>query len=260
MKYFIVADVHGYYDEMKAALDAAGFDPENENHTLISLGDAIDRGKRPNEVIKYFVNLPRKILIRGNHEDLLDDLMKEVGPGMHDMQNGTYDTLVELASKHHKVNYGTKISKSYAQYMGFDELSGYARKEKTYRQYKEMLVDCAEIGDYIFVHGWIPTYSTPDFYKGKIVHIENYMENWRAANEKEWKAARWTNGFACTVREVFEPNKIIVCGHWHTSAWHEYYEGTAPFTKNDIFYHKNMIAVDGCTALTKKVNVLVLDI
>ena len=24
MKYFVVADVHGFYDEMKAALDAAG--------------------------------------------------------------------------------------------------------------------------------------------------------------------------------------------------------------------------------------------
>ena len=67
MKYFVVADVHGFYDEMKAALDEAGFDPENENHTLISCGDVIDRGKRPNEVVKYLVNLPRKILIRGNH-------------------------------------------------------------------------------------------------------------------------------------------------------------------------------------------------
>lgn len=260
MKYFVVADVHGFYDEMKAALDAAGFDPENENHTLISLGDAIDRGKRPNEVIKYFVNLPRKILIRGNHEDLLDDLMKEVGPGMHDMQNGTYDTLVQLASKHHKVNYGTNITKSYAQYMEFDELSGYARKEKTYRQYKNMLVDYAEIGNYIFVHGWIPTHTTIDVFKGKIIHIDSYMENWRNQNEKEWKSARWTNGFDCTVKGIFESNKIIVCGHWHSSAWHEFYEGTKPFVNNDIYIGENVIAVDGCTALSKKVNVLVLDI
>lgn len=260
MKYFVVADVHGFYDEMKAALDAAGFDPENENHTLISLGDAIDRGKRPNEVIKYFVNLPRKILIRGNHEDLLEDLMVSYAPMMHDMQNGTYDTLVQLASKHHKVNYGTNITKSYAQYMDFEELSGFARKEKTYRQYKNMLVDYVEIGNYIFVHGWIPSIVKLDLNGGKLVRQYQYINNWREADEKEWKSARWTNGFEATINSIFEPNKIIVCGHWHASAWHEHYEGTKPFENNDTYIGEHVIAMDTCTVLSKKVNVLVLDI
>ena len=31
-KYFIVADVHGFYDEMIDALNEAGFDKNNENH------------------------------------------------------------------------------------------------------------------------------------------------------------------------------------------------------------------------------------
>ena len=39
MRYFVVTDVHGFYDEMIEALDIAGFDPNNENHWLISLGD-----------------------------------------------------------------------------------------------------------------------------------------------------------------------------------------------------------------------------
>ena len=48
------------------------------------------------------------MLVRGNHEDLMDELMDSPwGPMMgHDHSNGTYNTLIELASKHHKVNYG----------------------------------------------------------------------------------------------------------------------------------------------------------
>lgn len=260
MKYFVVADVHGYYDEMKAALDAAGFDPDNEDHTLISCGDAIDRGPRPNEVIKYFVNLPRKILIRGNHEDLMDQLMNSPdGAHMNDHHNGTYNTLVELASKHHKVNYGTKISKTLATYMEWDELVKFAKAEKTYRAYRKLLVDYAEIGDHIFVHGWIPNFSKLDLNGGKIVRIYKYMDNWRQAGPAEWDNARWTSGVDCCVQEIFEPNKKIVCGHWHAAAWHTIYEDAMPLTDHTIYQDKWVVALDACTALSKKVNVYIFE-
>jgi serine/threonine protein phosphatase 1 len=260
MKYFVVADVHGFYDEMKAALDEAGFDPENENHTLISCGDVIDRGKRPNEVIKYLVNLPRKILIKGNHEDLLDDLIKSTGPMMHDMQNGTYDTLVQLASKHHKVNYGTKISKSLAQYTDWEDLARWARAERTYQKYKSLLVDYAEIGNYIFVHGWIPVYSSMDYNGGQWGHKYSYRHDWRNSTESQWKDARWVSGIACTMQEVFEPGKKIVCGHWHAAAWHTTYEGAPSMTDHSIYENNNVVALDTCTVLSKKVNVFVFEV
>jgi serine/threonine protein phosphatase 1 len=71
--FFVVSDIHGFYKEMRDALDEAGFDPNNENHWLISCGDNWDRGPNPLEVMKYFRTLPRKILIRGNHEDLFEE-------------------------------------------------------------------------------------------------------------------------------------------------------------------------------------------
>lgn len=259
MRYFIVADVHGFYDEMKAALDAAGFNPETD--TLISCGDAIDRGPRPNEVIKFFVNLPHKILIRGNHEDLMDDLMENpYGPLGHDISNGTYNTLIELASKHSKVNYGTKISKMYARYMEWEDLVKYARSEKTYRVYRDLLVDYAEIGKYIFVHGWIPCFEDGTFIGSTLVKEFSYNPDWRKASKKEWNEARWTYGLDATRQEIFEPNKTIVCGHIHASAWHEYYENAAKFENNGIFENENVVALDACTALSKKVNVLVLEL
>lgn len=30
-KLYIISDVHGFYDEMRTALDKAGFDPTDEN-------------------------------------------------------------------------------------------------------------------------------------------------------------------------------------------------------------------------------------
>ena len=260
MKYFVVADVHGFYDEMKVALDAAGFDPENENHTLVSCGDAIDRGPRPNEVIKYFVNLPRKVLVRGNHEDLMDELMDNpYGPYPNDHSNGTYNTLVELASKHSKVNYGTKISKTLATYMEWDELSKFAKAEKTYRAYRELLVDYFETEHYIFVHGWIPCFYKKDLDSGKWVHRYKYMDGWRNAGPLEWDSARWSSGIECTINEIFEPNKTIVCGHWHAAAWHTVYEDAKSYADHSPYVSKNVIALDTCTALSKKVNVFVIE-
>ena len=68
MKYFCVSDVHGYYDQLLDALEKAGFDQTNPEHTLISCGDHFDRGRQPVEVMNYLMALPRKILIRGFHE------------------------------------------------------------------------------------------------------------------------------------------------------------------------------------------------
>lgn len=260
MKYFVVADVHGFYDQMKQALDAAGFDPENPNHTLVSCGDAIDRGPRPNEVIKYFVNLPRKILIRGNHEDLLKELLTSgYGPQMHDYQNGTMGTVVELASKHNKVTRGTTISKTLASYMDWEELSGYAAAEKTYRQYEKLLVDYFETEHYIFVHGWIPTLIKIDKVRGQRVTTYEYQDNWRNASAKDWDNARWSSGIACTIQEAFDPQKTIVCGHWHAAAWHTAYEGAEPYADHSPYVSDKVVALDTCTALSKKVNVYVIE-
>lgn len=44
MKYFIVSDVHSFYDEMMTALNESGFDKTNPDHIFVSLGDLLDRG------------------------------------------------------------------------------------------------------------------------------------------------------------------------------------------------------------------------
>ena len=75
MKMFVVSDVHGFYDEMKLALDDAGFDRNNPDHFFISLGDLLDRGPQAAKCLEFVMGLnpERRVLIRGNHEDLMEE-------------------------------------------------------------------------------------------------------------------------------------------------------------------------------------------
>lgn len=63
--------------------------------------------------------------------------------------------------------------------------------------------------------------------------------------------------------KIYEPNKAIICGHWHCSAlWHaqnpEQYEEFGPKKNFEPFIIKEMIALDSCTAYTKKVNCILI--
>lgn len=55
MKYYVTADVHGYFTELKTALAEQGFFEDTEPHKLVILGDLYDRGT---EV--FYVILPRQ--------------------------------------------------------------------------------------------------------------------------------------------------------------------------------------------------------
>ena len=73
-KFYIVSDIHGFYDELREALGNAGFDPNDENSWLVSLGDEMDRGPSPEKVINYLMSLPRAIFVKGNHQSLMEDM------------------------------------------------------------------------------------------------------------------------------------------------------------------------------------------
>lgn len=90
-KYFIVTDIHSFYDEMIKALNTAGFDINNPEHIFVSLGDLLDRGEKPLQCLQFVNNLPddRKILIRGNHEDLIEAAIARKDFKSNDYSNGT---------------------------------------------------------------------------------------------------------------------------------------------------------------------------
>ena len=56
--------------------------------------------------------------------------------------------------------------------------------------------------------------------------------------------------------EEIEDDKILVCGHYKCSAFNERYLN---LSGHDIYYGKNLIAIDATTALSQQVNVLVIN-
>lgn len=65
MKQLIIGDIHGCYRELQALLDQAELGDEDE---IIAIGDLLDRGPKPVEVLNFFRNTPNARSIRGNHE------------------------------------------------------------------------------------------------------------------------------------------------------------------------------------------------
>ena len=245
MKFFVISDIHSYYDEMIQALNEAGFDPENENHWLIGCGDYLDRGEKPLQVINYLSNLPRKILVRGNHDDLMIELCERCQILSHDHSNGTAWTMVELGWEENKNIYGwCKNALS------------------IYQPFYDTMVDYFETENYIFVHSWVPLIrqdNLPRHYaRGR---KWAFNDDWRNASSEEWQEARWPNPYEMADRGL-KPDKIVVFGHWHTSWPRANWENAPEFSEGADFspyFGDGFIGIDTCTAHSKKVNVLVLE-
>lgn len=239
MKYFVSADIHGFFNEWQKALKEKGFDLNNPNHKIIICGDLFDRGRQPKEIIDYILAHKDKIiLVRGNHEDLLEDMIRENYSSCVDEKNGTKQTIDDLRRI---LNLNDKYSML--------EVS-----QKANLQYVvDKCVNYYETEHYIFVHAFIPL--SDDW---------EYDKYWRYASANRWKEARWINPVVLYKKNVYDPEKTIVCGHWHCSAlWHEVdpnkYDEFGPKANFEPFISEHMIAIDACTSYSKKVNVVIIE-
>jgi len=235
-KYFVVADVHGFYKELMNCLDGAGYDKNNESHIFVSCGDMFDRGPDAREVLRFVNSIPsdRKILIKGNHETLMRDMIfRDEYPRTHDIRNGTWNSAIDITR---------------ADYV---EVMRAMRKNDEWWEYYNSCVNYKEIGNYIFVHGWVPITPTWDGHRVR--------EDWRDCDDKDWESAGWLNGIAMWQDGARIEGKTIVCGHWNTSYGWKYirhmckdqYEGDAI---HDAFIDEGIIALDACTVVSHKIN------
>ena len=285
--YFACSDIHGYFKEWMVSLNKAGFDANNNEHILIILGDIFDRGKKPWQIYKFITSLPKErvILIKGNHEYLLIELVRRKHPFSFDYHNGTYDTLVYLRKEDPYETRRKWINKYKDKYKEVDYFTLFSRADEIYRDANEKLYNnnklneildwlnssdwknYYELGQYIFVHSFIPLLGVDDIYK--IDSPGTYYPDWR--NEKNpalWLMATWGCPYKRYLEGSFKEEerkgKVLVCGHWHTS---DFYNKLIPGSnmdikkENPIFkseQYPGLIGLDACTALTHKVNVLII--
>lgn len=247
-KYFVVSDIHGFYDKMIDALNEKGFDAHNENHIFVSCGDLLDRGDKPLECLKFVNELPsdRKVLIRGNHEDLMVECIRRGYIKSHDISNGTVATMLNLAN-------------SYIDNANDYTLTNFMKEFDPWKKYLSSTIDFFETKSYIFVHGWLPHNVKDIEENGKIT----FIDKWREASARQWAEARWYNGMNEWAGGNFEEDKTIVCGHYHTSFGHcRLHNNGAEFGKTAIFTpfsDRGILAIDGCTAYSGIVNCVVIE-
>lgn len=245
-KLFCVSDIHGNFKALQRALNDVGFDQNDENSWLIVCGDYFDRYEQPAEVMKYLMGLPRKVLVRGNHEDLLVDCCKRGETLGYDISNGTATTIWLLGDGRQWYNFSDCCTRTLA---------------KTH-VFLDSMVNYFETKNYIFVHSWVPL-NCNDNLPPHYIRNRKYskMENWREANDIQWQDARWGNPFDLAKQDLL-PEKTLVFGHWHCSTGWAELEGRSEFgedAKFDPFYGNGFIAIDSCVAHSKKINCIVLE-
>lgn len=247
MRYYVVADVHGFYTPLMDALKSAGYFTDPQPHKLIILGDLFDRGTEAVALQKYILELMQEdgvILIRGNHEDLFCKMVTE-DRGIaysHHVSNGTFDTALQLTG-YDPVMAGLK---------NYD-FADAAKATPFYREIIPAMLDYYETPHYVFVHGWVPGIFSRRGY--------NYFSDWRECPGAEWEAARWFNGMACISSTAEE--KTIVCGHWHASYGHSVLEEKGsefgPDADFTPYIAPGIIALDACTAVSGFINCIVIE-
>ena len=116
-------------------------------------------------------------------------------------------------------------------------------------QYLNSLVDYFEFKDidgnsYVCCHGWLP-------------------QDYKDENCRDFEYYSWLNGMEQWHNGNTFKDKTLICGHWHCSYGNsKFHHIGSEFGKDacfEPFKDKGIIALDACTVLTKKVNVIVLE-
>ncbi len=233
-KLFVVSDIHGHCALLKDALEKAGFDKDNAEHLLICCGDYFDRGSENVQVLKFFERLKHKVLLKGNHEDLLLKLLQTGKVLPHNYINGTMRTLEDFFGKYF-------INPA-------DDTIDFSGKTRTVDRICDFIgetVDYFETDKYVFVHGWLPENAvTPDSRQN--------------ADSAAWETARWTKWTEKYLEGRPLKDKTLVCGHVPTF-YANRFDCTRDKANADIFYGNGLIAIDAGTFDSKQLNVLVLE-
>ena len=255
-KYFVVSDIHSFYFPFITELQRKEFDINNDEHILIFCGDLFDRGPDSKKVYEFIKSLPvsRRILIRGNHEYLFIDLLYKDAPDYYDISNGTLKTIDDLTDN---------------KYLNFCDMVC-DEKLKGIKNWilSNEWVDYYETNNYIFTHSFIPLAIDDSSYIKHMYSVDvgflSFNHKWRNVTQKEFENATWGCPWKLAKQGLNKTGKTIVCGHWHTSDFFNNLKNLKYkyniYISNPIFKSKRykLIGIDACTAVTNKVNVLVL--
>lgn len=250
MKYFIFSDAHGDYKALMKAVKEYGYQPENENHTLISCGDNFgraDTGEGSKGIYEYLTSEFHKnppICLMGNHELILKNILLKRSLSVVDIQNGEHLTLYSfLGMKPDEV-----------------ELNPYAIDYVSKSSVTDWLLNRPfyfETEHYIFLHGFLPF----DWENTQFI-----TQNLADVSKKLWEEACWSQTPAMIeVFKTYFPQglyKWVVFGHWHAYDLRIAFGSEIKRENEDSIWQNEklkLIGLDNCTVLSHRIEMLVID-
>jgi serine/threonine protein phosphatase 1 len=238
-KIFAVSDVHGHYSEMMSALCDAGFDADNADHVFISCGDLFDRGTENVRVYDFVKNLKHKILIRGNHEDMLRLALSNGRITGTDIYNGTDISIAEFLREEPDEN-------------GFINKEAHADMVDELLSFIDSMDDYYETDNYVFTHGWLPIVFDDD-------DMPAINPCWRNSTPDEWKYARFLEWHQLYDAKAMLDGKTIVCGH-RPARLGILFDMMREPDCSEPFYGNGIVAIDAGTVRSGRVNVFTTEI
>lgn len=257
MKYFVVSDTHAHHTEMLNGLEKAGFDPTNDNHFLIVVGDITDRGHEALAHILYLKNLVDKnkaVVLKGNHDNFILGFLKNIDQSFNWMHNGLNTTLDDLLHE----------TKSFEMYCIFTDKE---MNTSTFGEWQR--ISAAKIKkEFPWLKDWIQ--NLPDYYETKnyaFTHgiVNQNVEDWR---NSDWSDCHWARP-GDYINFHNPTGKHLVVGHLNASLMkyvRKYgsdngYDVYTYEPENEIYYDGDIDTyfLDSCTILSKRVNVLVVE-
>ena len=226
MKYFVFSDIHSCLSELKAALKKARYNENDNNHKLLFLGDAFDKGKEHFNTylfLKDNIINNKLIWIIGNHDLFL----------LHSLSIDKSSRFTEATIRDIAEGLDTKAN-SYSD----SECIKVLKDNEVDKFIINNTINYYETDNYVFTHGVVP-FNTDD----------TYNPNWRNCSNKEWYRYINTGYKKLLDNNIRIPNKTLVCGHQYCGNKNE----SGPFVTDGI------IAIDGNCYKTGIMNVIVVE-
>lgn len=151
---YCISDIHGSYEQYRTLLDKIALRSQD---TLYVLGDVVDRGPQPMEVLWDMMNRPNVVPLLGNHEFMALYCLKKL---MKEITEETIDAL-ENDGLQGILDWWQQGGESTAK--GFQKLSSWEREEILEYLGDFLLYEELDVGgrSYILVHAGLSHFA-PD--------------------------------------------------------------------------------------------------
>lgn len=223
---YVISDIHGEYEKYIDMLKKINFSDED---TLYILGDAVDRGERPVDVLLDMMSRPNVFPIIGNHELMAYDLLAKLS--------------VEITENNISTHINSDLMKSLLEW----QIDG---GESTMKQFQKLSKDERE---YVleYLEEFVP-YELVKVGKRKFLLVHSGLGNFSPDKElDDYTLEELTCLRADYGKKYFDDdNFFIVCGHTPT---------LAISGKAEIFKSENNILIDCGAAFDGRLACLCLD-